>query len=84
VGAYPDKSSERGRRAASNGVYRVASCYPGGQAGRWGELISSRIESDGIYLTVTYREISAQDGSIISAYRARRLSKKAVVWTSSD
>ena len=49
--------------------------------GHRGSLIAARGHGKGRYLMVIYRELSRDDGFIITAYFASKLDRKRIVWT---
>ena len=51
--------------------------------GRAGALLAFRRESDGKWLVVTYREINATDGFVITAYLTKRdpSARRQTLWT---
>ena len=49
-------------------------------SGNGGSLRAVRSYSRGRYFVVTYREISAADGFVITAYFVRKIDRKGAVW----
>ena len=49
------------------------------QEGDFGTLLAAKRE-DGLYLVVVYREFGSSDGFVVTAYRARRLRQRNVIW----
>ena len=49
------------------------------QKGDFDTLLAAK-KHDGVYLVVVYRELSASDGFVVTAYRTRRLRQRDVVW----
>ena len=49
------------------------------QEGDFGTLLAARRQDD-LYLVVVYRELSPSDGFVVTAYRARRLRQRNVIW----
>ena len=49
------------------------------QEGDFGTLLAAKREDD-LYLVVVYRELSPSDGFVVTAYRARRLRQRNVIW----
>ena len=49
------------------------------QEGDLGTLLAAKRQED-LYLVVVYREVTATDGFVVTAYRARRLRERNVVW----
>ena len=49
------------------------------QEGDFGTLLAAK-RQDGIYWVVVYRELSASDGFVVTAYRTRRLRQRNVIW----
>jgi hypothetical protein len=48
--------------------------------GYGGSLIATRGYGRGRYLAVIYREVSAQDGFVITAYFTSKIDRKKVIW----